>query len=96
MNHSQKPVKKLEDLIGKKTFCFPNELANERVGNDMEPCIILRINGCVHYILTGKRVELTAQEFAILKDAGIITDNYMYTENPEFDPLKPSYEITSH
>ena len=92
MNNSKKPIKNIDDLMGKKTFFFPNELANERVGNDMQPCILVRVNGQSHFIFTGKSVELSRQEFAILKDSNIITDRYLYSENKEFDPLKTSYE----
>jgi len=92
MNNSTKPVKSLDDLMGKKTFFFPHELANERVGNDMERCIMIRVNGHSHNILTGKCVELTLQEYAVLRDSGMITDNYTYSKSKEFDPLKDSYE----
>jgi len=89
---STKEVKKIEDLIGKKTFFFPNELANERVTNNLLPCILVQVNGKKHFILTGQSVELTLQEFAILKDSGMLTDKYTYQENKDFDPIRNSYK----
>lgn len=90
---SLKPVKKLEDLLTKQTFLFPNELANDRVQNTHEQCIILFANGKKHMILTGVNIELDQQEFSILKDSGIILPNYTYSVNPEFDPIGKPYEI---
>lgn len=88
MNNSTKPVKNIEDLMGKKTFFFPDSLSNERFGNDNERCIFVGANGKRFYIPTGRSVELTQQEYSILRDSGMITDNYKYTEVSEFDPLK--------
>lgn len=86
---SSKPVKKLEDLMGKKQFFFPDTLSNERVGNDNHRCIMIRINGTSHFILTGVKVTITPQEFAILKDSGMVSDVAMYSVANEFDPLRP-------
>jgi hypothetical protein len=74
--------------MGKKTFFFPDSLSNERVGNDNQKCIFIGANGKRLFILTGQSVELTQQEYSILRDSGLITDNYKYTEVEEFDPLK--------
>ena len=88
MKTSEKAVKRIEDLIGKRTFFFPNELANERTGNDMKPCIVVRVNGQSHYIFTGQSVELTSQDYAILRDSGMNPDRYGGESNGEFDPLR--------
>ena len=93
MMNSQKPVKNIEDLMGKKTFFFPDSLSNERIQDTHEKCIFLRVNGKSHFIFTGKKVEITEQEFAVLKDSGMITANYTYASRPEFDPIKRPYEI---
>lgn len=90
---SLKPVRPLDDLMGKKTFFFPDNLANERVQDTHEKCIFIRVNGISHYVLTGVTVEITQQQFSILKDAGIITANYTYSTRPEFDPVLRPYEI---
>lgn len=90
---SLKPIKPLQDLLTKKTFFFPNSLANDRVQNTHEHCILMFVNGKRHVILTGKNVELDEQEFAILKDSGIILPNYTYAINEEFDPMNRPYEI---
>jgi len=90
MNNSTKPIKLIEDILGSKTFFFPDELSNERKQDTLEKCIFLRINGENHYIFTGKQVELTAQEYAVLRDSGMITSNYGYSDKPDFDPF--SYE----
>jgi hypothetical protein len=92
MNNSKKSVKNIDDLMGKKTFFFPDSLANERFGNELKPCILVRVNGQSHFIFTGQSVELTKQDYAILRDSGMITDNYSYSESKEFDPLHDSYE----
>ncbi|MCR4290488.1 MAG: hypothetical protein NUV86_09550 [Candidatus Scalindua sp.] len=84
---SDKPVKLLADLMGKKTFFFPDELSNERVGNDNLRAIMVRVNGKTFNILTGQSVELSQQEFSTLKDSGMVTDKYTYSDTPEFDPL---------
>lgn len=86
---STKPIKEVSDLKGKKTFFFPNELANERVGNDHKRCIKVTVNGKNSFILTGENVELTEQEYAILRDSGIINGTYTYEKNPDFDPMRP-------
>ena len=91
--NSTKPVKNIEDLMGKKTFFFPDSMANERIQNTLEKCIFLRINGENHWIQTGKRVEITEQEFAVLKDSGMVTMNYTYASKPEFDPIKRPYDV---
>jgi hypothetical protein len=93
MKTSEKPVKSLEDLFGHKTFFFPDDMANERVLNTLEKCIFLRINGENHWIMTGRRVEITEQEFAVLKDAGMVTSNYTHATRPDFDPIKRPYEV---
>lgn len=84
---STKPVKLIEEVLGKKIFNIPNELSNERLSTG-EKCIVLGINGVNHTILTGKNVELTQQEFSILKDSGIISPNRMYSIEKEFDPIR--------
>ncbi len=84
---SDKPVKNIADLMGKKTFFFPDSLANERVGNENDRCIMVRVNGKTFNILTGKNVELSQQEFSVLKDSALITDTYTYEKNSVFDPL---------
>lgn len=75
--------------MGKKSFYFPHELANERVGEDNKRCIMVRVNGHSSYILTGETVELTLQEYSILLDSGLVTAKYSYALNPDFDPLRP-------
>lgn len=90
---SDKPVKLLTDLLTKKTFFFPDSLSNDRVQNTHEKCIVVVANGKRHIVLTGKNVELDEQEFAILRDAGIILPNYTYAVHEEFDPLLRPYEI---
>lgn len=89
---SLKPIKSLEDLLGKKTFFFPDDLSNDRIRDTHEKCIMLTINGKVHTVLTGKNIELDKQKFSTLKDAGIILPNYTYAVNPEFDPILKPYE----
>ena len=84
---SNKPVKRLEDLLSKKQFFFPNSLATDRVPNTMDNYMTLMINGKFHTILTGRIVEIDEQEFAILRDAGIISSTTTYSNDPEFDPL---------
>jgi hypothetical protein len=93
LKSSTKPVKNIEDLVGRKTFFFPDEMSNERIINTHEKCIFLRINGQSHYIMTGKRVEITEQEFAVLKDSGMVTMNYTYASRPDFDPIKRPYDV---
>jgi hypothetical protein len=90
---STKKLKPLEDIMGKKTFFFPDSLSNDRMMDTHERCISLLVNGNKTYIFTGKSVEITLQEFSILKDAGIITPNYTYSLNLEFDPILRPYEI---
>ena len=84
---SSKPVKRLEDLLSKKQFFFPDSLSTDRVQGSLERCITLRINGTPHTIITGRNVEINEQEFAILRDAGIISANQTFSSDPEFDPL---------
>ena len=79
--------------MGKKTFFFPDELSNDRMQDTHEKCILVRVNGHNNYILTGKSVELTLQEFSVLKDSGIISGNYTYATRQEFDPVLKPYEI---
>lgn len=86
---SDKPIKLLSDILGKQTFFFPDDLANERVGNDFKKCILVRVNGQSHHILTGVNTELSAQDFAILRDSGIVNNIFTYTKDPYFDPLRP-------
>lgn len=88
MNHSKKPVKDINDLIGEKKFIFPDELSNDRIQDTLERCILLRVNGQNHRILTGKIVTITSQEFAILKDAGIVSGDYNYAQERDYDPVR--------
>jgi len=90
---STKSIKPLTDLLTKKTFFFPDSLSNDRVQDTHEKCIILYANGKRHIVFTGKTVELTDQEFSILRDSGIILPNYTYATSPEFDPILRPYEI---
>jgi hypothetical protein len=89
---SDKPVKNIDDLVGGKVFFFPDSLSNERVGNDNQKCIMLRINGKSHFILTNRNVSLTDQEFAVFRDAGMISGSISYEVNSEFDPLRKTYD----
>lgn len=93
MKRSQKKIKDINELTGKKTFFFPDSLSNDRMRDTHEKCIFLRINGENHYIMTGIRVELTPQEFAVLRDSGMVTSSYTYASRPEFDPIGHPYEI---
>lgn len=90
---STNPIKPLSELLGKQTFYIPHELSNDRVQDTHERCIFLGVNGRRLIVLTGVNVELTQQEFSILRDAGIILPNYSYAVNPEFDPIRKPYEI---
>ena len=90
---SDKPVNKLVDILTKKTFFFPDSLANDRTQDTHENCIVLYANGIRHIVPTGRSVELDEQEFAILRDAGIILPHYTYSDHEEFDPLRRNYEI---
>ena len=85
---SDKPIKDITNLMGKKTFFFPHELSNERVGNDHKQCILVRVNGKSFYILTGENVELSLQEYSVLRDSGMITNGYSYEKVPDFDPIR--------
>lgn len=90
---SKKPIKNIDDIIGNKRFFFPDEISNERNPVTLERCILIRVNGESHYIVTGKYVEITNQEFAILKDANIIGKNISYATSSDFDPINKPYQI---
>lgn len=87
MKRSEKQVKDIEKVLGKKMFLFPKSLANEINPSTMEKCILLRINGQVSYIPVEKKVVINLQEYSLLRDIGVITGDHTYEVNPEFDPL---------
>ncbi len=85
IHHSTKPVKDITEVVGKKTFLFPLEMANENKNG--EKVILLRVNSQASYIPVGRKVDITLQEYSLLRDIGVITNEHTYEVNPEFDPL---------
>lgn len=84
---SLKRIKPIEEVLGRKIFNIPDELSNDKTAIG-EKCITLGINGVNHIVLTGKNIELDQQEFAVLKDSGIINSNKLYAVEKDFDPIR--------
>ncbi len=86
IHRSQKPVKTLSEVVGKKTFFFPKKLANDN-NSEGKPCIRIQIGRNIHFIPTETETDIPYECFCLLKDIGVIKSTETFAKGEEFDPL---------
>ena len=85
---SKKKVKLLEEILGKKEYFFPEDLANEINPDTGEKSILTTLNSQKTYTPVGKRIGIDYETFCVLKDANIINPNETYETGKPFDPIR--------
>jgi hypothetical protein len=87
MNNSKKPVKELSELLGNRRFLFPRTLANDCDPATGKPVVMVQINSKKTMMPVEEPVEVNEDAFCLLKDVGIIKEEYQLDE--VFDPMNP-------
>jgi hypothetical protein len=85
IHHSEKPVKKLEDVSGNQKYILPLELQNECDPVTTKRAVMVSINAKRVFIPVGEPTEISQDAFSLLKDVGIMVEKYQI--RGQFDPL---------
>ncbi len=87
IHRSQKPVKTLSEVVGKKTFFFPKKLANDN-SPEGKPSIRIQIGTHITFVPTEEETDIPYECFCLLKDIGVIKSTETFAKGEEFDPFK--------